>query len=462
MSEDQDPFLHEADQPVEHGNHVTLDPWKALSPVVKLAKDIICTAYKVTKRDKFPAPNPISMDREHLEVIRSQAYVVAAKMDGTRFHIVCTMLGPGRPAILLVDRRWDVYQASYVSGPRDLFQRRTVLDAELVGSVLFVFDALVVRGVDVTALDYTERMDAASSCARSLEVGFGVSLVRVEVKPLYATSASATLARLEHLQPGPCDGLVFTPVDEPVRVFTHWTMFKFKHSHTIDLRLVMSPVDGHRLPPRALVNRMSAAMAGNTLPAKQPRSLLDVLQRGKRAPPGGGGHASRKSAAGSASPHTPSPAPPAVATDVPKRWNAQLRYTMHGEQERDATKAFLFAGRSLVFRIRKTPAFRTLHAALGKRWAALEQATAATNQTVVVLDVIVECDVQMDEDKDIVWVAIERARPDKERPNTHVTITNTLISLQQGVRQEDLAALGPPDEAATELPPPLPVRGGVR
>lgn len=169
---------------------------------------------------RFPGPQPISIERKHFSVLRSQPYVVCEKTDGTRYFLVCT---PDKECAL-VNRAFEVSQVT-LNLPRG-----TILDGELVtcrdgGKKLFVIhDAMLVRDENVMSLTLTERLAKAQSVVRSVirtpKSPFG--LVVKKMVPL------ENFADLPTEFPYETDGLVFTPVGEPVRFGTHETMFKWK------------------------------------------------------------------------------------------------------------------------------------------------------------------------------------------------------------------------------------------
>jgi len=238
---------------------------------------------------RFPGPNPISMDPEFLSEVMRQPYVCSPKVDGTRFQIVGVRLRSGERAVVLVDRRMACYTTTYASVPELTFEGRgTVLDAELVGSRLYIFDAVMISGKrSISQESYPRRLEAAgiwagagssssgppslrseanlppslrseanlppslrseanlsSQAGCSAEIGFGDDvLLSIHMKPIFP----ASLSRRVLLEPSSLgfrertDGLVLTPANAPVQLFTAWKIFKVKPYHTLDFRLVLVP-----------------------------------------------------------------------------------------------------------------------------------------------------------------------------------------------------------------------------
>lgn len=440
--------LEERDEARDDFNQGSLDVWRATPAIAGYARDAICNVYR-TRPGAFPGPNPISMDVEHLEVVRSKPYVCALKVDGMRFHVLFYTEN-GQPQVSLVDRRWYTFTASFVQGPRGCFDRYMV-DAELVGNTLYIFDALMIDGVSLVQRSYTDRLEAArASGICNVKFAFGQRSIAVAMKEVFDIREAyrKLAATVDPTYSGPpVDGLVFTPVRTPVQTFTHWFMFKYKQHHTIDLRLRLSPEGGIRGAPEALRGPIAEtlrqksfepAITSKGLPSSRSHdrapSLLSILKRGKRT-----NTSERKRK------RTELNAETEVSTDSSRhqQWNVQLKYALRDGSEQDATRIFLFSDRELVFRIRQNHTINALLTAIKEIWNETNSRMAHTRkETLLAVDLIVEWEVEFQENSNIVWVSVVRPRPDKDRPNTHLTITNTLLSIHNGVQMQHLEQLG--------------------
>jgi len=180
---------------------------------------------------RFPGPQPVSIERRHFPLLKRQPYLVCEKTDGER-----RLLASMSEGVFLVNRAFDIEKTN-VRVAKD-----TLLDGELVttktGKVLFmVYDAVRVKGEDVTQNSLTERLDAARKVIKAIIKTANASL-EIRVK---------TMADLKDFRSFPdlgsfeyeTDGLVFTPINEPIRMGTHETMFKWKPREriTIDFEL---------------------------------------------------------------------------------------------------------------------------------------------------------------------------------------------------------------------------------
>ena len=178
------------------------------------AKDFIHAAWESKDRSWFPGPQPISIERRHFKVLTSQPYVVCEKTDGVRHMLVCFEAPDGKKICALVDRAFHVTYTT-LTVPRD-----TVLDGELLGSVFYVYDAVRIKGEDLRARPLTERLDKARAVVKVI---LKQPKLQVKVKTMIPLKDIATLKLSEHT-----DGIVFTPMNEPIRLGTHETLFKWK------------------------------------------------------------------------------------------------------------------------------------------------------------------------------------------------------------------------------------------
>jgi hypothetical protein len=114
-----------------------------------------------------------------------------------------------------------------------MIPRGTILDGELVElkaggkPVFLVYDSVVVKGTDVRRRPLGERLEAARNLLKSV-VRSTKDPFEIRVKTMIPLKDFATgLPPLDSF-PWVTDGLVFTPVQDPIRMGTHETLFKWK------------------------------------------------------------------------------------------------------------------------------------------------------------------------------------------------------------------------------------------
>ena len=185
----------------------------------------IANAWGVTDPTRFPGPQPVSIERRHFPLLKLQPYLVCEKTDGVRHLLASTDEG-----VFLVNRAFACEKVN-VRVAKD-----TLLDGELVktrnGRVLFmVYDAVRVKGEDLSRKPLTERLDAARKVIKAI-IKTANAPLELRVKVMWTLgSPMPDLNSFEY----ETDGLVFTPVNEPIRTGTHETMFKWKPRERITI-----------------------------------------------------------------------------------------------------------------------------------------------------------------------------------------------------------------------------------
>ena len=184
-------------------------------------KQFIQTSWNSYDIDRFPGPQPISIERKHFAILTSQPYVVCEKTDGVRHMLVCYENEDGKKLCALVDRAFHV-QYTTLTVPRD-----TILDGELVDNVYYVYDAIRIKGEDLRMKNLNERLAKARAVVRMI---LRQPQLQVKVKEMVPLAEVSSIKLSEKT-----DGLVFTPVNEPIRMGTHETLFKWKPRNQITI-----------------------------------------------------------------------------------------------------------------------------------------------------------------------------------------------------------------------------------
>jgi hypothetical protein len=134
--------------------------------------------------------------------------------------------------VALVNRAFHVEQVK-IRIPKD-----TLLDGELVkaksGKVLFmVYDAVRVKGEDLMRAPLDQRLEKARAVMKGI-IKTASAPFEVRVKTMTDLKDFKSFPDLNSFE-YETDGLVFTPVQEPIRMGTHETMFKWKPRERITI-----------------------------------------------------------------------------------------------------------------------------------------------------------------------------------------------------------------------------------
>lgn len=209
-----------------------------------------------------PCPQPVSLERKHFDMLRSNHYVVADKSDGVRYALFLTRTG-GREQSVLIDRKLEVFQCP-VAASKKCFDG-SLFDGELLwvdgpnGSrcqTLLIFDVICWRGDGSVAqqplharLELIRKVfglegevttpESAQAAAKMGKVVCGGNAHGLSFRPKQCMPLDMLDTLLRHMKglPYRSDGLVLTPVDEPIKTGTHDSLFKLKFRHTIDLEV---------------------------------------------------------------------------------------------------------------------------------------------------------------------------------------------------------------------------------
>jgi hypothetical protein len=187
-------------------------------------------------KDYFPGPQPVSIERRHFPILRSGDYVVCEKTDGERHMMVATTF-EGKPHCLLVNRAFDMIEIK-INLNKKAYEG-TILDGELYDTTLMVYDAILINGAPVGHLNLYQRLAEAEKMLKCI-IHMKYDVYRLKVKTFYAFKDFEHFmdVYLPTVQQN-VDGIVLTPVHEPVRIGTHETMFKWKpgEKNTVDFQM---------------------------------------------------------------------------------------------------------------------------------------------------------------------------------------------------------------------------------
>ena len=191
-----------------------------------MVEGFIRAAWGGAQEGRFPGPQPVSIERRHFCLLKRQPYLVCEKTDGVRHLLVSTPDG----TVALVNRAFLIEPVK-IRIPKD-----TLLDGELVkaksGRMLFmVYDAVRVKGEDLMKAPLDQRLEKARAVVKGIIKTAGAPF-EVRVKTMWPLGAPIPdLNSFEY----ETDGLVFTPTNEPIRMGTHETMFKWKPRERITI-----------------------------------------------------------------------------------------------------------------------------------------------------------------------------------------------------------------------------------
>tara|TARA_B110000503_G_scaffold25868_1_gene40816 strand:- start:2056 stop:3003 length:948 start_codon:yes stop_codon:yes gene_type:complete len=211
---------------------------KLESPLYKYVVQYIHT--KWGSKDYFPGPQPVSIEHRHFPVLKGAEYLVCEKTDGERYMMVAFIF-EGKKKCVFVNRAFNMFEVP-INLKKSVYDG-TILDGELYEDTLMVYDAVWVNGESVWNLNLMKRLEAARSIMKSI-IYMKSDQYRLKCKTFHQMREFGKFmdVYLPTVQQK-IDGLVFTPVNEPVRIGTHETMFKWKpqEKNTVDFLMKREP-----------------------------------------------------------------------------------------------------------------------------------------------------------------------------------------------------------------------------
>jgi hypothetical protein len=187
-------------------------------------------------KDYFPGPQPVSIEYKHFPTLKNNEYVVCEKTDGER-HMLVALTYEGKRKCVFVNRAFNMIPVN-INLPQKSYEG-TILDGELYENTLFVYDALLINGEPIGHLNLYDRLQGATKIINStIQMKFDKHRLKLKTFHSMRDFDHFMYEYLPQIQQK-VDGLVFTPVQEPMRIGTHETMFKWKprEKNTVDFQM---------------------------------------------------------------------------------------------------------------------------------------------------------------------------------------------------------------------------------
>jgi len=147
----------------------------------------------------------------------------------------------GKPKCFFVNRSFDMFEVK-INLNKKAYEG-TILDGELYDNILMVYDAILVNGVLVARQNLDERLAAAEDMMKFI-IYMKSDKHRLKMKTFHMMKDFRVF--MDEYLPTvqqKIDGLVFTPMNDPIRLGTHETMFKWKplEKNTVDFLMKREP-----------------------------------------------------------------------------------------------------------------------------------------------------------------------------------------------------------------------------
>ena len=209
-------------------------------PLYKYALDFMERSWGTKGKGIFPGCQPISIERGHFNILSNNDYVVCEKTDGTRYMMIAIQYGMQRLCIF-VNRALEMFVSPL--NFRAIVFKGTILEGELYENTFMIYDCLLSCGEVVGNKDFFGRLECCEAIMKKAMV-LKTDVLTLQVKKFHLhQDFKAFMDKYLPKVKQEIDGLIFTPVNEPIRIGTHETMFKWKprNKNTIDVLVKKGP-----------------------------------------------------------------------------------------------------------------------------------------------------------------------------------------------------------------------------
>jgi hypothetical protein len=209
-------------------------------PLYKYALDFMERSWGTKGKGIFPGCQPISIERGHFNILSNNDYVVCEKTDGTRYMMIAIQYGMQKLCIF-VNRALEMFVTPL--NFRAIVFKGTILEGELYENTFMIYDCLLSCGEVVGNKDFLERLEYCEKIMKKAMV-LKTDVLTLQVKKFHLhQDFKAFMDKYLPKVKQEIDGLIFTPVNEPIRIGTHETMFKWKprNKNTIDFLVKKGP-----------------------------------------------------------------------------------------------------------------------------------------------------------------------------------------------------------------------------
>jgi len=189
------------------------------------------------KRDYFPGSQPVTVMLKDLETLKND-YMVCEKTDGER-HVMLLINIDNKPMCFLINRNNDFYFVT-LSLKKEVFEG-SIFDGEIIQTKTgtwnyLIHDCYSYNGSSFMELSHNLRYAAVLDFITKRYINKETDCFNIKTKIFYnyGPEVNKTWDHIVKTTENEIDGLIFTPIYEPVKFGRDNSLFKWKTNHTID------------------------------------------------------------------------------------------------------------------------------------------------------------------------------------------------------------------------------------
>lgn len=205
-------------------------------------------------KKRFPGAQPVSIERKNIHFIKRNKYVVCAKLDGERFFLYSTQIpenleepeGKQVNISFIINRNFEFFIVT-IQWSENVYKNKLLLDGELIGDEFIIHDSIIVNGENVKNKNWDIRWKTTNKFLVNQHTHSSKNSIKPKLKKFYTTSQIANLFNEIKIKKIKSDGIVFYPIEKPVKYRNQPDLYKWKPPghHTVDFKVIIKDLNVH-------------------------------------------------------------------------------------------------------------------------------------------------------------------------------------------------------------------------
>jgi hypothetical protein len=189
------------------------------------------------KRGYFPGSQPVAVERKDLENLKS-GYMVCEKTDGERAVLLLININ-NKPMCFIINRNNELYFMD-LSFKKEVFEG-SVFDGEIIKTKkgtwnYLIHDCMVYNGRTFMESSHEIRYACIIDLILKRYQNKEADCINIKTKLFYhfGPEIEKTWEHIKQTTENKIDGLIFTPLNKPIKLGRDYSLFKWKSINTID------------------------------------------------------------------------------------------------------------------------------------------------------------------------------------------------------------------------------------
>ena len=191
------------------------------------------------KRDYFPGAQPVTIEKKDILKLK-QNYMVCEKSDGERGVLILLNID-SKPMCFMINRNNELYFMDF-SFKKEIFEG-SIFDGEIIETVktkkwnYLMHDCLAYNGKSFMNAPHNLRYACIIDfiTRRYSHKETDCLYMKTKLFYKYGPEIEKTWTHIKKTTENEIDGLIFTPINEPIKFGRDYNLLKWKEFHTVDL-----------------------------------------------------------------------------------------------------------------------------------------------------------------------------------------------------------------------------------